>query len=224
MSAAGNGRSSWPKVKQTALRERIGKFADKNRDNHKKISSATLKAGAKAISKEVIINYLANYLGIFINWVEKNVLPLLIALTIPIILALYAAFIQFTNKTFKVTGWQIVIALIITFTFIILIFTSAKIRKIYITRHKNYHDVFGLIWRSKNTDIIGPYCPHCIKGVIEDDHQEETVDQTLSDMFGEDREYVYSCSRCEGQIKLKIPIEELKLKAHHIILEKITDQ
>lgn len=195
----------------------MNKPPDKN--NKKTPIAKSLKSGAKSLSKEVIINYLANGFDALVKIVIKY-FPAISVVAVSAIASLYYAVIRFTGKTFVITGRQIISVVALVFFFLLLVFASAKIRGRYLDKSGKHKKVFGLSWRVLGEGLIGPYCPHCSKAIISEESHVESVDQMIGDMFGEAVEYIYSCPRCTKEIKLNQPLEKFRAEAYKVVLEK----
>lgn len=194
----------------------MGRLTEKKKN---KISVlARTKANVIAVAKEVFINFFANQFETVLRWAGKF-LPVIIS---TLILFVYTALIKFTNGTYTFTGKEILTGIIIGIAIIFSALISARIRRNYIANKRNYYIVFGLTWRIKESELVGPYCPSCNKGIIEDDCQEESIEHALDDMFGVAKAFTYYCSRCKKSISIKMPMSEFRMEAFKAIGEKAT--
>jgi hypothetical protein len=182
----------------------------------KSAAISSLRAVGKSLSWETLINYLASKLEKLIQIVVDHI-PLIATAILTLSATVYAIFIKFTKTTYTITGAQILIGIFIFVIFVAVFFSAPKIRQAYIAKHDKYKNVFGLDWRMDNGQLIGPYCPHCNKGIISEAMLMESMNEILNNWVEGRRNYTYICLQCNQEITLDGPLEQMKEEVYKLI-------
>jgi hypothetical protein len=167
-----------------------------------------IKSFFQSLTKEVVINYLADLLDIGFKWVIGHWKTIFI----PIVILLWGAIIEFARITYAVSGLQIIIVICIVLLILIAAFNAYKIRKWLIKRKDKYFEYYGFYWKMDEKNmLIGPYCIGCGKQIIQiHESFEIEMDRTIGEMFGEKPNYTYQCNKCDTKIMLGVPLAKLK--------------
>lgn len=194
----------------------------KNKLHSSKVSFwKRINLGIKELSREVLINYLANVSEIVITWVIGNWKTVFI----PLILFILGLIIKFARRTFLFTGGQIIISLGIFTIFILVVFNVPKIRKWILHRKENYFFYKKFHWKyqqDKPDALVGPFCANCGKQMdIVEENLNSAMGKTIDEMFGMEIIHVSPCAWCDTEVEHKLSLSELEKEALEYYLSHI---
>lgn len=157
----------------------------------------------KLLIKEVVINYLANWVDKGVDWLLRNWKTILV----PIIGVLVGFIVDFYKTTFAISGSQIIFSICFVVIFVVVVLNAKNIRRWVMNRRDDYIEGEYFFWKRNGTSgVVGPFCKDCRIQVVPIQKMENTIDG----MFGGKPTYIYGCINCGNEIELDIPIKKLK--------------
>jgi hypothetical protein len=155
----------------------------------------------------VIANYIAANLDKFVKWFIESKINIIVTTAALFFLSLL---IEFSRRSFIITGQQIIFGMMIGLGLIVTILNAGKIRRWFAQRRRRYQLSYSLAWLiNEYSEPEGPYCPICRKEIAI--AKQDEIDETLDDIFGEVK-CRYFCPSCGFEKILPLTVEDLKSK------------